>query len=201
MTFLGWFAAVVLFLQLPIPLYWFVLHPHVHFWRRHQKAGFIVALLLSWPPVTLCIFFFRHELFRRDRPPGWSIFIGLALILIEAWLFGRLTRDLGAARLVGRTELSRSGSIADYGAYARIRHPRYVGSFFAILGACLLAGRGAMWIVAAIWVVLTLVAIAFEEHELRGRFGASYENYARRVPRFLPRLRTTSRMAGRDVDR
>jgi protein-S-isoprenylcysteine O-methyltransferase Ste14 len=200
-TFLGWLAAIVLFLQLPIPLYWFVLHPQVGFWRRHQRAGFIVALLLSWPPVTFCIFLLRRDLFRRDWPPRGNIVVGLTLIILEVWLFWRLTRDLGAARLVGRTELSGSGSIADYGVYARIRHPRYVGSFFAILGACLLAGRGAMWIVAAIWVVLTLVAIVFEEHELRGRFGAAYEDYAQRVPRFLPRLRTTSRMAGRDGDR
>jgi protein-S-isoprenylcysteine O-methyltransferase Ste14 len=199
--FLGWLAAIVLFLQLPIPLYWFVLHPQVHFWRRHQKAGFIVALLLSWPPITFCIFFFRRELFRRDWPPRWSVSIGLAFVILEAWLFWRLSWDLGAARLVGRNELSGGGSIADHGVYARIRHPRYVGSFFAILGACLLAGKSAMWIVAAIWVVLTLVAIALEERELRGRFGAAYKEYTQRVPRFLPRLRMAARILGRGGDR
>ena len=90
---------------------------------------------------------------------------------------------------MGKTELLGGGSLAERGSYARIRHPRYVGSFLAILGACFLAGKSAMWIVAGVWTGLTLVAISFEERELRSRFGAEYEDYARRVPRFLPRLR------------
>jgi hypothetical protein len=69
-TLLGWVAALVLFLQLPIPLYWFVLHPCVEFWRRHPHGSFLVALLCSWPPVTVCIFVFRRELFRADWPPA-----------------------------------------------------------------------------------------------------------------------------------
>jgi len=39
-----------------------------------------------------------------------------------------------------------------------------------------------------VWLVLTLVAISLEERELRTRFGAAYEDYCRRVPRFLPSL-------------
>ena len=69
-----------------------------------------------------------------------------------------------------------------------MRHPRYAGSLLAILGACLIAGKMAMWIVAAAWALLMLVAIAFEEREMRGRFGAEFEQYARRVPRFVPRF-------------
>ena len=187
MTPLGWLAAAVLFLQLPIPLYWFVVHPQVGFWRRHQKASYIVALLCSWPPVTLCIFLFRKELFRSDWPPVWAALIGFALIIFEGWLFWRLCRDLGAARLVGKAELSGAGSIATHGIYARIRHPRYAGSLLAILGACFLAGKPAMWIVAAAWTALMLVAISFEEREMRRRFGPAFEDYARRVPRFIPR--------------
>ncbi|MGH9758363.1 MAG: methyltransferase family protein, partial [Candidatus Acidiferrales bacterium] len=89
--------------------------------------------------------------------------------------------------LVGKTELSWGGEIAEQGIYARIRHPRYTGSLLAICGACLVAGTRVAWILAAAWLLLTGIAIAFEEHEMRARFGASYENYARRVPRFFPR--------------
>ena len=187
MTPLGWLAAPVLLLQLPIPLYWFVVHPQVVFWRRHQKASYIVALLCSWPPVTAGIVLFRKELFRLDGPPMWAARIGFALIIFEGWLFWRLTRDLGIARLVGRAELCGTGSIANHGIYARIRHPRYAGSLLAILGACLLAGKPAMWIVAAAWATLMLLAISLEEREMRRRFGPAFEDYARRVPRFIPR--------------
>jgi protein-S-isoprenylcysteine O-methyltransferase Ste14 len=185
-TPLDWLAALVLFLQLPIPLYWFVLHPLVGFWRQRPKASYIVGLLLSWPPVTACILVFRRELFRADWPPAWRIVLGFALIAFEVWLFGRLTRDLGVARLVGKTELSGAGSLARNGIYGRMRHPRYLGSFLAVVGACLLAAKPAMWVVAAVWTLLMLLAISLEERELRRRFGAEYEHYAREVPRFFP---------------
>ncbi|HYL45651.1 MAG TPA: isoprenylcysteine carboxylmethyltransferase family protein [Candidatus Limnocylindrales bacterium] len=186
MTPLGWLAALVLFLQLPIPLFWFVLHPQVNFWRRHQRAGYITGVLLSWVPVTTCLIIFHQDLFRSDWPPAWSIACGLALLIFEAWIFWRVNRDLGGARLVGKTELSGGGEVVHRGIYARIRHPRYVGSLIAILGACFLAGTRLMWTVAAVWCLLTLVAIAMEERELRARFGPAYEAYCRQVPRFLP---------------
>lgn len=112
--------------------------------------------------------------------------MGVALILLDSWIFWRVNRDLGGERLVGKTELSGGGEMVHKGIYARIRHPRYVGSFLAILGACFLAATRLMWIVAAAWLLLTLLAISFEERELRRRFGAAYEAYCRRVPRFLP---------------
>jgi protein-S-isoprenylcysteine O-methyltransferase Ste14 len=125
--------------------------------------------------------------FRNNRPPAAQLLAGLALILFELWIFWRVKRDMGAARLVGQTELSGGGEIARHGIYARLRHPRYVGSFLAILGACLIAGTRAMWIAAAVWTALALAAISFEERELSIRFGAAYEEYSRRVPRFIPR--------------
>ncbi|MGC2420131.1 MAG: isoprenylcysteine carboxylmethyltransferase family protein [Candidatus Acidiferrales bacterium] len=187
-TFLDWLAAVVLSLHLPVPLYWFVVHPQLNFWRRHRKAAYAAGLLVSWPPVIAFMAAYHAELFRSSRPPAASVTAGLALILFEMWIFWRVKRDLGAARLVGQTELSGGGEIARHGIYARLRHPRYVGSFLAILGACLIAGTRAMWMAAAAWAALALVAISFEERELSIRFGAAYEEYSRSVPRFIPRL-------------
>jgi protein-S-isoprenylcysteine O-methyltransferase Ste14 len=186
MTFGGWLAAVVLFLQLPIPLYWFVVHPLVKFWRGHPKAAYITGLLCSWPPVTAAMVLYRPALFRSDWPPVAAVAAGLGLIVLEGWMFWRVHRDLGGARLVGKTELSGGGEVAHSGIYARIRHPRYMGSFLAIIGACLLAGTRLMWMVALAWAALMLLAITFEERELRVRFGAAYEEYCRRVPRFVP---------------
>lgn len=149
-------------------------------------AGYITGVLLSWGPVTAFLIFFHGDLFRRDWPPAWKIATGLALLVLEAWVFWRVKRDLGAAKLVGKTELSGGGEVVHQGIYARIRHPRYVGSLMAILGACFLAGTRLMWTTAAVWCLLTVVAIAMEERELRSRFGSVYEEYCRRVPRFLP---------------
>lgn len=146
----------------------------------------MVGLLLSWGPVTPCLVIFRRQIFRSNWPPAWETIPGLALIVFEGWIFWRVKRDLGSARLVGATELSGGGEIVHRGIYAHIRHPRYTGSFFAVLGACLIAGTRFMWTAAAVWSLLTLGAIALEEREMRARFGAAYEAYCRRVPRFLP---------------
>lgn len=193
MTFWNWLAAVVLFLQLPIPLYWFVVHPLVKFWRSHPKAAYLIGLLCSWPPVTAAMVVFRRALFRPGRPHVAALAAGIALIIVEGWMFWRVQRDLGGARLVGKTELSGGGEVARSGIYARIRHPRYTGSFLAILGACLLGGTHLLWLVALAWAVLTRIAIAMEERELRARFGEAYEEYCRRVPRFVPLVRRGSK--------
>jgi protein-S-isoprenylcysteine O-methyltransferase Ste14 len=186
MSFFGLIAAIVLFLHWPIPLYWFVVHPYVGFWRSHEKTGYVTGLLFSYLPVTLGIVLFRHELFRPDRPPLWRVLAGLTLLIFEGWIFWRVKRDLGTARLVGKTEIAGGGEIARDGIYANIRHPRYVGSFLAILGACLLAGTPAMWVSTGVWLLLIRLAIALEERELHARFGTLYEEYCGRVPRFLP---------------
>jgi protein-S-isoprenylcysteine O-methyltransferase Ste14 len=184
-------AALVLFLQLPIPLYWFVVHPQVKFWRLHSKAAYITGLLCSWPPVTFAIWIYHSSLFRPRWPSTGVLVAGLSLIIFEGWIFWRVHHALGTARLVGKTELSGTGEMQNRGIYAHIRHPRYAGSFLAIIGACLLAGTRLMWIVAGVWLVLTLIAISFEERELRARFGQAYEEYCRRVPRFFPSLSKT----------
>lgn len=186
MTLLGWIAGVVLFLQLPIPLYWFVVHPQVKFWRRHERAAYITGLVAAWGSATAFLLGFRRSLFAAETAPAWAIVAGLALLIFEGFVLVRVKRDLGGARLMGKTELSGGGEIATTGIYARIRHPRYAGSMAAVAGACLLAGTRWMWLVAAIWCVLVLVAILLEERELRERFGDAYVEYCRRVPRFFP---------------
>jgi protein-S-isoprenylcysteine O-methyltransferase Ste14 len=189
MGVLGWLAAIVLFLQLPIPIYWFVVHPFGAFWRTRRAAAFTVGLLASWPPVTALLVYYRRALFGATERPVAPVVIGLALIASEIWIFWRAHRDLGTSRLVGKAELSGAGELAGHGIYARIRHPRYTGSFLAVVGACLLANTRAAWIAGGAWTVLMLAAIAMEERELHRRFGASYEEYCRRVPRFIPSLR------------
>lgn len=180
-------AGIILFLNLPIPLYWFALHPWGKFWRTRLKAAYVTALACSWLPVTVAIVMFRRKLFRHDWPPVIAIVAGIALIVFEIWIFWRVRRDLGGSRLVGHAELKGGGELQLRGIYAHIRHPRYAGSFLAIVGACLLAGTRVLWIVAAAWTALMLASIFMEEREMRRRFGAAYEEYCRRVPRFWPR--------------
>jgi hypothetical protein len=103
-TFPASLAAIVLFLQLPIPLYWLVLHPLRAYWRRHRRACYAVALACSWLPVTVAIATFHRKLFMNRWPSAIRLATGLGLIALEGWVFWRVHRDLGAARLVGQAE-------------------------------------------------------------------------------------------------
>ena len=192
MTVPAWLAALVLFLQLPIPLYWFVLHPLRVFWRRYPRAVYAAGLSCSWLPVTIALVALHRKLFADQWPSAIRLVPGLALIVVEAWVFGRVRRNLGTARLVGKTELEGAGEIERGGIYSRIRHPRYLASFLAILGACLLAGTHILYLVAALWLALMAVIIALEEREMRHRFGAAYRDYCRKVPRFFPKWESGS---------
>ncbi|MGB6198794.1 MAG: isoprenylcysteine carboxylmethyltransferase family protein [Candidatus Acidiferrales bacterium] len=190
MFFLRALAGLVLFAELPVPIYWLILHPGHRFWRKRLRAAFWTATLTAWTLGGVLLFYFRAQLLAVHRPPIWMIVAGLLLIAIEPLMLRRVERDLGGMRLVGHAELTGGGELEVSGVYAHLRHPRYAAMFCAVLGACLIAATRILWIVAAVWWIVERLVIALEERELLARFGAPYAAYRRRVPAFLPfRLR------------
>jgi protein-S-isoprenylcysteine O-methyltransferase Ste14 len=186
MRFLHAVAGLILFFELPIPIYWLILHPFNTFWRRRVRAAFWFAGLTAWTCGGILLWNFRHALLTSTRPPWFAVAAGFALIAVEGYLFVRVERELGSRRLVGHAELTGTGEMFAGGLYAHVRHPRYAGMFSAVLGATLLAGTPSLWIVLILWFPFALIAIRFEEKELTARFGPSYEAYRKRVPAFLP---------------
>jgi protein-S-isoprenylcysteine O-methyltransferase Ste14 len=74
------------------------------------------------------------------------------------------------------------------GSYRLVRNPMYVGVLALILGQGLLLGREILFAWAALaWLFFHLFVVIEEEPGLRRRFGAAYEEYCRRVGRWLPR--------------
>jgi protein-S-isoprenylcysteine O-methyltransferase Ste14 len=190
MRFLHAVAGFVLFFELPIPVYWLILHPFNSFWRTRVRVAFWFAGLTAWIGGGVALWAFRHWLLAPNPPSWYSVVAGFFLIAVEAYLFARVERELGGKRLVGHAELTGGGEMFSGGLYARVRHPRYTGMFCAVLGGALIAGTPRLWIVLAAWCPLVLLAIRLEEKELASRFGPSYEAYRRQVPAFLPfRLR------------
>ena len=186
MRFLHGVAWFVLCFELPIPIYWLILHPFNSFWRSRVRAAFWFAGLTAWTCGGVALWFFRHLLLAAARPPWFAIAVGFALIVAEGYLLVRVERELGSRRLVGHAELTGTGEMFSGGLYARVRHPRYAGMFCAVLGAALLAGAPLLWVVLLFWYPFALIVIRLEEKELAARFGVSYEQYRKRVPAFLP---------------
>jgi protein-S-isoprenylcysteine O-methyltransferase Ste14 len=186
MRFLYAVAGFFLFFELPIPIYWLIIHPFNSFWRSRVRAAFWFAGLTAWISGGVLLWNYRWELLTREQPSGLRIAGGLALIFVELYLFFRVERELGGRRLVGHAELTGTGEMFTRGLYGYVRHPRYTGMFCAVVGAALMAGTRCLWVILALWSLLALTAIHLEEKELTARFGASYIAYRKRVPAFVP---------------
>jgi protein-S-isoprenylcysteine O-methyltransferase Ste14 len=79
------------------------------------------------------------------------------------------------------------------GPYLKVRNPLYAGALLAILGAALWHGSAVGFVATAVAAVAAHAwVIGIEETRLRRRFGAAYEEYMRRVPRWIPIRRGTT---------
>jgi len=91
----------------------------------------------------------------------------------------------GLRTLGGRASLGLGGDLVLSGPYRWSRNPEYVGDIGALVGYALLC-NSLMILVAAVlgasWFALAPFA---EEPWLRQRFGGRYDEYARKVPRFI----------------
>lgn len=121
------------------------------------------------------------------RPTWTTLAWGLLLIVPGLWL-----RAYAAGYVKKNAELTRTGP------YAYTRNPLYLGSISIAAGFAVAAGR--WWLVAllvAMFLAIYVPTILSEEEFLRVTF-PQFEEYARRVPRLLPRL-TPARF--RDAER
>lgn len=124
-----------------------------------------------------------------DRQPGAGVFARVAAafcVAYAAWT------GLGGVRQLGRhltpSPMPRPGSpLCTAGIYARVRHPLYASTLALSLGwtlwwhspwAGLLTGALAGWL---------HFKARFEERWLRRQF-PGYDDYAARVPRYVPHL-------------
>ena len=103
------------------------------------------------------------------------VFIGLGF-----WLITSAWRVLWDAQ--------RSDRLAVTGPYARHRHPQYAGFLLIVIGFLL------QWPTLATLAMFPVLVLVYrrlaigEEREVRQDFGAEWDAYAARTPRFLPHL-------------
>jgi len=86
-----------------------------------------------------------------------------------------------------------ANSLVDTGMFAHCRNPLYVANLFLFAGLAIVHNGWAMYLVVVPFFVFAYVCIvAAEERYLYERFGETYADYCRRVPRWLPSLRGLS---------
>lgn len=118
-------------------------------------------------------------------PSAVTLAVGCVLTI-----FGLLIRGWSAGTIHKDRELTVSGP------YAFTRNPLYLGSFFIGLGVAIAGGH---WLWPAVFLVFYATVytrtMAGEARHLRELFPERYDEYAERVPAFLPRV-TPYRAAG-----
>jgi protein-S-isoprenylcysteine O-methyltransferase Ste14 len=133
--------------------------------RIRVPLGFLFAVLYFW----------------LARPSWRSMALGAIGVVA-----GLLIRALASGHV------RKNEALATSGPYAYTRNPLYLGSLLMGVGFCVAARSG--WVGAALvvmFVAIYLPVIRDEEEFLRGKF-PEFEEYARRVPRMLPKLTSLS---------
>jgi protein-S-isoprenylcysteine O-methyltransferase Ste14 len=75
------------------------------------------------------------------------------------------------------------------GPYRYVRNPMYIGGWFALLGFGLYLHSLSILLMSLAWLLLAhLFVVLYEEPHLEGKFGPTYRNYRRSVPRWVPRV-------------
>lgn len=139
----------------------------------------------SYTPLPLLIVMF---IFAHPNPQSLAVgfFIVLAGEAIRLWgvsIVGSETRTTGSA---GGTNLITTGP------FAYVRNPLYVGNILLYVGFGLMSNALFPWLTlaaVAIFFIQYYLIVTLEEEYLAKTFGVLFEDYARWVPRFLPRLR------------
>jgi protein-S-isoprenylcysteine O-methyltransferase Ste14 len=189
-----YFIAVTLAVTLvPAISAWFVIHPFTRFWRRlGTVASFsiIYSLLIS---VCVLLWEFRAALVGLDlgfRP--WLMLLAVPAAVLGIAIARARRRFLTQRILVGVPEISNSdkGRLITDGIYGRVRNPRYLEFILLSFVYVAFANYSGTWLLYALIFPALHLVVLLEERELGERFGAEYEDYRRRVPRYIPKRRS-----------
>lgn len=184
-------ALFLLIAIFPIPFFWFVIHPAIDFWRRAGIRWYFIALPV-WGGFGILLSSERQWVFAGRIPrSAWMWAVGAALLLFVIWLEMKRRRTFSHQVLLGIPELTPghpAGGLVRSGVYAYVRHPRYLQCMMTLFAFAALTGSAGYFSLAVLTVLLYQIVAPLEERELRARYGKAYEDYAREVPRFLPRL-------------
>ena len=184
-------AFFVLALQLPIPVFWLIIHPAVSFWRRRSRRWYYGVGLATWLSTWVVLLGgYAWWVEQRFAQHLLVALAGLGLVATDVWLLRRVKQRMGWKVLVGLAELDPTrpeSQVVSGGIYERVRHPRYLGAMLSWWGAVLLTSATRVALLVLVFTGLLLLVTELEERELMARLGENYAAYRRRVPRLLPR--------------
>lgn len=181
-------ATVLMCLYLPVPVYllWILVLDRT--WKRLGARSYLLHTPVYLGMVAVVALL--HPLWRTGALPWhWLLEAAGALLVAAGLALVVITyRDIDFRTLIMQRQISTGDRpLITTGLYGVIRHPRYLAVILGAVGTAAMTGYPPVIAASAGAVVLTLWAVQLEERELVAHFGAAYEDYARRVPGFIPR--------------
>ena len=161
--------------------------------RQRQASGsgrawdftlfiFAMVAVLVLQPILLPIIGFRTEKAWGLAIQGLGIFIILVSFALHIWSRIHLQHFYAE-----RVEIQPEHKVIDTGPYAWMRHP-VITSFFGIATGLFLVNPALTTLAALLYTVWDFVQAAKAEEDLLTKTLPGYAEYARRTPRFLPRV-------------
>jgi protein-S-isoprenylcysteine O-methyltransferase Ste14 len=121
-------------------------------------------------------------------PASAGIGVGATMVGVGGALCGAAHMQFRSFRL---TWGLRTDRLVTEGIYSWSRNPQSMGWALVLAGAALMGRSGSTLALAVVYWVSCLVWIPLEERVLQRRFGQAYDEYRRRVPRYLGILRAS----------
>ena len=117
--------------------------------------------------------------------PLFHLMISILFIMFSALLAINGVRET----TLKVSETHRTEKIVTGGVYSIVRHPQYLGGLLAHVGASFLLSALYSLASTPLMIVLIYLISRKEEEELIREFGKEYEDYIKKVPMLMPRLR------------
>lgn len=156
--------------------------------RYYRLAFVLLAAVMVMPFFYILLYFPDRTLYVVPSPWKWLMMAGQALAALA--LFGTLRQTgvfnfLGLAQISGRRE--EVGGLVTDGFYCHLRNPLFFfGALFLWLFPTMTVNLLTFNLLATLYFY---VGALHEEKSLKKEFGEEYEDYRRRIPMFIPRLR------------
>ncbi len=125
---------------------------------------------------------------------GGFRFIGLVLIILGAAFYLWTASDFTFAGRGTPAPIAPPRLLVSRRLYQVNRNPMYTGVLLVLLGEAVFFMSLALLAYAVlVWLLFHLFVVYYEEPNLRKKFGASYEEYCRAAPRWIPGLKRTNK--------
>lgn len=148
-------------------------------------------LFTIFVPGTVAVLIPRWLLGGFARPESGSLtWLGVLVTLVGAAIYFRCAWEFAVRGLGTPAPIAPTKFLVTTALHRYMRNPMYIGVALFIAGESALFHSIHLAEYAAVMLMIAHVfVILYEEPTLQRQFGASYEEYRRAVPRWIPRFR------------